>query len=120
MSKKVMFVDDSRVVHLQIKRILADTDYQVVLCCQSGEEALEKYDEVQPDLVTMDILMPGMTGLEAARLLLQSHPQARVLMVSSLAYDNTINEASDIGTKGFIYKPFDREQLLSSLEAALA
>lgn len=115
MSKKVMVVDDSRIVQLQLQKILSDTEYEVVACCQSGEEALEQFDQVQPDLVTMDIIMPGMDGLEAARLILEAHPQARVLMVSSLAYDDTIDEADQIGASGFVYKPFDREAVLSSI-----
>lgn len=120
MSKRIMVVDDSRIVQLQLQKILSDTDYQVVACCQNGEDALEMYDKITPDLVTMDILMPGMDGLEAARLLLQAHPDARVLMVSSLAYDDTINEANDIGAKGFVYKPFDRDQILQSMQKAFA
>lgn len=120
MSKRIMVVDDSRIVQLQLQKILSDTDYQVVACCQNGEDALEMYDKITPDLVTMDILMPGMDGLETARLLLQAHPDARVLMVSSLAYDDTINEASDIGAKGFVYKPFDRDQILQSMQKAFA
>lgn len=115
MSKRVMVVDDSRIVQLQLKKILADTEYQIVAFCQSGEEALEKYSEVQPDLVTMDILMPGIDGLETARQLLKSYPNARILMVSSLAYDDTINEANDVGVKGFVYKPFERGQILESI-----
>ena len=78
------------------------------------------YDEVKPDLVTMDILMPGMDGLQTTRLLLEAHPQARVLMVSSLAYDDTINEANNIGAKGFVYKPFDKEQIISSMDKAFS
>ena len=120
MSKRIMVVDDSRIVQLQLQKILSDTDYQVVACCQNGEDALEVYDKITPDLVTMDILMPGMDGLETARLLLQAHPDARVLMVSSLAYDDTINEANDIGAKGFVYKPFDRDQILQSMQKAFA
>ena len=120
MSKKIMVVDDSRIAQLQLQEILAGTDYEVVACCQTGEEALQTYDKVQPDLVTMDILMPGMDGLDTARLLLQDHPDARVLMVSSLAYDDTIQEAQQIGAKGFVYKPFDQEQILKSMEDALA
>ncbi len=120
MSKKVMVVDDSRIVQLQLQKILSDTEYQVVACCQSGEEALEQFDQVQPDLVTMDIIMPGMDGLEAARLILESHPHARVLMVSSLAYDDTIDEANQIGASGFVYKPFDREAVLSSIRKVFA
>lgn len=120
MTKKIMVVDDSRIVQLQLQKILSDTDYQVVACCQSGEDAIEQIDKVKPDLVTMDILMPGMDGLEAARLILESHPQVKVLMVSSLAYDDTINEAQKIGTSGFVYKPFDREEVLKSLQKAFA
>ena len=120
MSKRIMVVDDSRIVQLKLQKILSDTDYQVVACCQSGEMALQLYDEVKPDLVTMDILMPGMDGLETARQLLKEHPQAKVLMVSSLAYDDTVNEAADIGAKGFVYKPFEKEQILQTMQEALA
>lgn len=116
MSKKILIVDDSRIAQLQLQKLLAGSDYEVVGCCQTGEEALELYDQLAPDLVTMDILMPGMDGLEAARLLLQKDPGAHVLMVSSLAYDDTINEAARIGTDGFVYKPFDSEQIFSALE----
>ena len=120
MGKKIMVVDDSRIVQLQLQRILSDTDYEVVACCQSGEEALSLYEQVHPDLVTMDILMPGMDGLETARMILKKYPQARVLMVSSLAYDDTVDEANSIGAKGFVYKPFDRDQLIGSLDKAFA
>lgn len=75
MTKKIMVVDDSRIVQLQLQKILSDTEYQVVACCQSGEDAIEQIDKVQPDLVTMDILMPGMDGLEAARVILEAHPR---------------------------------------------
>ena len=82
MPKKILVVDDSRIAQLQLQKILADSDYEVVGCCQSGEEALELYDKLSPDLVTMDILMPGMDGLEAARLLLQmaAHRFAREVL----------------------------------------
>ena len=120
MTKKIMVVDDSRIVQLQLQKILSDTEYQVVACCQSGEDAIEQIDKVQPDLVTMDILMPGMDGLEAARVILEAHPQVKVLMVSSLAYDDTLNEANKIGTSGFVYKPFDREEVLKSFQKAFA
>ncbi|WP_071430401.1 response regulator [Angelakisella massiliensis] len=120
MPKKIMVVDDSRIAQLQLQEMLSGTDYQVVACCQNGEDALAMYETTQPDLVTMDIVMPGMDGLQAARLLLQAHADARVLMVSSLAYDDTVNEAKDIGAKGFVYKPFEREQLLQAVETAFA
>lgn len=120
MSKKIMVVDDSRIAQLQLQQILSGSDYEVVGCCQSGEEALEQYEQIHPDLVTMDIVMPGMDGLETAKLLLQAHPEVRVLMVSSLAYDDTINEATRIGAKGFVYKPFDQKQILQAMDNAFA
>lgn len=118
MSKKIMIVDDSRIAQLQLQEILAATDYDVIACCQNGEDALNIYDQVHPDLVTMDIVMPGMDGLDAARLLLQAHPEARILMISSLAYDTTINEALRIGAKGFVYKPFSQEQVVLAIQSA--
>lgn len=119
MKKRIMIVDDSRVVELQMKRMLEDTDYEVVSYCQDGETAIEQYGEVLPDLVTMDIIMPGMDGLETARAILEEYPDARIVMVSSLAYDDTIDEAKSIGTKTFIYKPLDRDQLLATLDELL-
>lgn len=119
MAKRVMAVDDSRMVYMQMKKILADTDYEVTAYCRDGEEALAMYGEVLPDLVTMDIIMPGMDGLETAQAILEEHPDARIIMVSSLAYDDTFEEARSIGAKGFIDKPFDRERLLAVFHEAL-
>lgn len=118
MAKKIMVVDDSRIAQLQLQEVLAGTDYEVIACCQNGEDALEQYDKVHPDLVTMDIVMPGMDGLDAARLLMQSHPDAKVVMISSLAYDDTIDEANKIGAKGFVYKPFQQDEILKALDQA--
>lgn len=120
MGKRIMIVDDSRIVELQMRRMLEGTDYEVVSYCQDGETAIEEYDKVLPDLVTMDIIMPGMDGLETARAILEEHADAKIIMVSSLAYDDTIDEAKSIGTKTFIYKPLEREQLLSALEKVLS
>ena len=120
MAKRIMVVDDSRMICMQMKNLLAGTDYEVAAYCRSGEEAVEQYGQVCPDLVTMDIIMPGMDGLEAAQAILEEHPEARIIMVSSLAYDDTFEEAKSIGAKGFIDKPFDKDRLLESFQKALA
>lgn len=120
MGKQLMIVDDSRVTEMQMEKMLEGTGYEVAAFCQSGEEAIARYEEVQPDLVTMDIIMPGMDGLETSEVILKKHPEARIVMVSSLAFDDTIHEAEDIGVKAFVYKPFDKEQLLNSFEKVLA
>ncbi len=119
MGKRIMVVDDSRVIEIQMAKLLEETEYEVAAYCKSGEEALARYGEVLPDLVTMDIIMPGIDGLEAAEAILEDYPDARIVMVSSLAYDDTIHEAKEIGAKNFVYKPLDKKQLLDAFEKAL-
>ena len=63
MAKRIMVVDDSRMIGMQMRNLLEDTDYEVAAYCRDGEEAIDQYGQVQPDLVTMDIIMPGMDGL---------------------------------------------------------
>ena len=119
MSKRVMLVDDSRLGRVQMEDVLKGTDYEIAVHCRSGEEAIERYAEVRPDLVTMDIIMQRMYGLDAAEIILRDHPDARIVMISSLAYDDTFEEAKAIGAKGFIDKPFEKEQLLDAFAKAL-
>lgn len=119
MSKRIMVVDDSRLVRVQLGDVLKGTDYEIVAYCKSGEEAIEQYGEVNPDLVTMDIIMQGMDGLDASEMILKEYPDARIVMVSSLAYEDTYERAKAIGAKGFVDKPFHREQLLKVFGQAL-
>ena len=120
MSKRIMVVDDSRLVRVQLEDVLEGTDYQVAAYCRSGEDAIKRYAEVQPDLVTMDIIMQGMDGLDAAEIILKDHPDARIVMVSSLAYGDTFERAKAIGARGFVDKPFHQEQLVKIFEEALS
>ena len=119
MAKRVMVVDDSRMMELHIRRLLEGTDYEIVAYCENGEDAIAGYADLWPDVVTMDIIMPGMDGLEAAQAILEDYPDAKILMVSSLAYDDTFKEAEQIGAKGFIDKPFVKEKLLEAFQDAL-
>ncbi|MBR2131751.1 MAG: response regulator [Oscillospiraceae bacterium] len=116
---EIMVVDDSRVVYAEMKKMLADSDFEIVKFCRSGEEALETYEGVKPEVVTMDIVMPGIDGLDAAEEMLKKWPDARVVMVSSLAYGDTIERASSFGAKGFLFKPFKKDDLIGALEKAL-
>ncbi len=119
MSKRIMVVDDSRLVRVQLGNVLEGTDYEIAAYFRSGEDAIAQYDEVKPDLVTMDIIMQGMDGLDASEIILKEHPDARIVVVSSLAYDDTFEKAKAIGVKGFVDKPFHKEQLLQIFEQAL-
>ena len=120
MSKRIMVVDDSRLVRVQLEDLLKGTDYEIAAYCRSGEDAIARYGEVKPDLVTMDIIMQGMDGLDAAEIILKEHPEAKIVVVSSLAYDDTFERARAIGAKGFVDKPFHQEQLLKVFEQALS
>lgn len=119
MKHSIMIVDDSRVIHSQVKKMLEGSEFEVVSCCRSGEEALERYEEVKPDIVTMDIVMPGMDGLEACKMMMERWPEANIYMVSSLAYDDTIDQAVEAGAKGFLFKPFSQDTLLEGLRGAV-
>ena len=77
MSKKLMIVDDSRVVYASMSKMLENSGWEIAQFCRSGEEALKTYPDIQPDVVTMDIVMPGMDGLETARRLLEKWPAAK-------------------------------------------
>ncbi len=116
---KVMIVDDSPFVYEIMNDFLAGSEFSVVGYARSGEEALELYEEIRPDIVTMDIILPGIDGLEAAEDILTKWPDAKILIVSSLAYDDTIEKSQEIGAKSFIYKPIEKEHLLEALNRCI-
>ena len=119
MEKRVLIVDDSIFIYEAMKGMLSNSSFQVIGHAKSGETAVELYGELRPDLVTMDIVMPDMNGLETAQKILERYPDAKILMISSLAYDDTINEAEKIGACGFLSKPLEREALIGALEQCL-
>lgn len=118
MVKRIMVVDDSRVVRAEMEKMLEGSDMEICEFCRSGEEALEKFEKAKPDLVTMDIVMPGMDGMETCEKLRQRYPEANVFMVSSMAYDDMIDRAVELGAKGFLFKPFTKDALLEGLQGA--
>lgn len=119
MKKRLMVVDDSRMVELQICKLLEGSEFEVTAYCENGEEAITCYQEIRPDVVTMDVIMPGIDGLETAKLILEDHPAAKIIIVSSLSDKETFSEASGIGAKAILYKPFSKENLIEALEKAL-
>ncbi len=118
--KKVMIVDDSPFVYETMKAFMEASDFSVAGYAKSGEDALTMYGDILPDIVTMDIILPGMDGLETATAIMEKWPDARILMVSSLAYDDTIEKAKEIGAKSFICKPIEQEELINALNRCVA
>lgn len=119
MTKSILVVDDSRFIYEQMKGILQDTEFEIIGYCMTGEDALRTYPELLPDIVTMDIILPGIDGLEASERLLQEHPDAHIVIVSSLAYDETEEKAAELGINSFVFKPFEEDELLQALRTVM-
>ena len=117
MAVKVLIVDDAMFMRNMIAEIFKgkkykEEDYQVVAEAENGIEAVEKYKEHSPDIVTMDIVMPEMTGIEALKEIMSMDTGANVIMCSALGQDSLVMEALDAGAKDFIVKPFQPEKVL--------
>ena len=116
MSTTIMVVDDSPFASKQIKDIVEDNGYEVIGYAKDGEEAIELYKELKPDIVILDIIMTGLNGLETAEILKKQDPAVKILMLSSLCDAGTMEEVKSIGVKHLIPKPLEADVLLASLE----
>lgn len=113
--KTVLVVDDSRFMRASLKNLLKKNGYEVVSEAENGEAAIEEYFKYKPDIVTMDITMPVMTGIEALRAIKSHDVQAKIVMVSSEAQKHYIKKAMMSGAKYFIIKPFKEEMVMKIL-----
>lgn len=117
MAKRVMIVDDGAFMRILIRGMLEKNGYTVVGEAENGRVAVEKYGELRPDVVTMDITMPEMDGIAALKEIIAMDSAASVVMVSAMGQDAFVKEAIDSGAKSFVVKPFDESGLISVLEA---
>ena len=115
--KRVLIVDDGLFMRVLIRGMLQKNGYEIIGEAEDGAVAVEKYKELNPDLVTMDITMPNKNGLDALREILEINPDAAVVMVSAMGQESFVKEAIIIGAKGFVVKPFDESGLISVLES---
>ncbi len=118
--KTVMVVDDSRFMQDEVAHILSDSAYTLCVACRDAEEAIRAYHEHRPDFVLMDVVLPGIDGFEATTAIRQKWPSARVVVMSSLAYDETQHSARAAGAVGCLFKPFTAADLLAVLAGAEA
>ncbi|MDO5686677.1 MAG: response regulator [Neisseria sp.] len=112
---KLMIVDDSSIIRNRIERSFKASEFEIVATARDGVEALEKFKEFRPDLITMDLTMPGMDGLSCIQAIYELDPTAGILVVSALSDKMTGLLALEYGAQGFIYKPFTDEQLIEAL-----
>lgn len=112
MGVRILIADDALFMRNMLRDIFVRAGFEVVGEAANGIEAVEKYQELQPDLVTMDIVMPLKSGIEALQQITRENPDARVVMCSALGQEALIIEAVQAGAKDFIVKPFKEERVL--------
>lgn len=108
---KVLVTDDAAFMRMQLKDMLSKLDYEVIGEAENGQVAIEKYQELQPDIVTMDITMPEMDGIAAVKEIKKINPAAKVIMCSAMGQQNAVVEAIQAGANDFIVKPFTKERV---------
>ena len=114
-----MIVDDASFMRRVIRKIIESEGYEVAGEAMDGAEAIEKYESLQPDLVTMDIVMPRCSGINALETIMLRHPEARVVMCSALGQEGLVEESLRAGARDFIVKPFRRQEVLTTLGGVL-
>lgn len=116
---RVVVVDDAVFMRRQLRDFLEGDGYEVVAEGEDGSEVLELYETHGPDLVTLDVVMPRVNGLEALRELRARHPEARVIVCSSLTHEQALFEALRLGARDYVVKPLVREKFLAAARKAL-
>lgn len=112
----VLIVDDAMFMRVAIGNMLKEWGFEVVGEASNGRQAVEKFRELQPDLVTMDITMPGMSGLDAVKQIIPEFPDATIVMITALGHQRLIIEAIEHGAKDFITKPFTPDKLKAVID----
>ena len=120
MNHTVLVCDDAIFMRTMISDILSQAGFEVVGEAESGLQAVEKYRALKPDLVTMDIVMPDMGGIEAVREICKSDPEAKLLMCSAMGQQALVVEAIQSGAKDFVVKPFQPSRVLEAVQRVLA
>lgn len=113
--KTVMIVDDAAFMRLSIKNMLEKNGYIVLGEAENGQVAVQKYTELKPEIVTMDITMPEMDGLAALKAIRTLDPAACVVMLSAMGQQSMVKDAVIMGAKGFVVKPFKEETVIAAL-----
>jgi two-component system chemotaxis response regulator CheY len=114
-----MIVDDAAFMRMALKKILVHLGVDVIAEAENGLSAIQKFKETRPDIITMDITMPEMSGIEALKEIRKISSDVRVIMVSAMGQETYVREAVINGAKDFIVKPFKEETVKATIESAL-
>lgn len=113
--KRVMIVDDAAFMRASLRMMLEKNAYEIVGEAEDGQAAVAKYLECNPDIVTMDITMPGMDGIATVKRIKAVDPRAKIVMVSAMGQESMVRDAILSGAKGFIVKPFKEQHIVEVL-----
>lgn len=116
---KIMIVDDAAFMRMMVRDILTKNGHEVVAEAENGKVAIEKYQECQPDLVTMDITMPEMDGITAVKAIKGTNPAAKIIMCSAMGQQAMVIEAIQAGANDFIVKPFQPDRVIEAIKKVL-
>ena len=116
-SLRILVVDDSGLTVKKMTKLLTDIGHAVVGVATTGQQAVDIFATLAPDLTTMDITMPDLNGIEATRRILADHPQACIVIVTSHGQEQMVMDAIEAGAKGYILKPVRQEKLAETLAA---
>ena len=119
MGLRVLVVDDAAFMRMMIKDILSKNGYEIVGEAENGQKAVEKYQELKPDLTTMDITMPEMDGITAVKEIKKMDPAAKVIMCSAMGQQAMVIESIQSGARDFIVKPFQPDRVLEAIRKAV-
>lgn len=116
---RILIVDDAKFMRMTLSNILTKANHEIVGEGETGLEAIEQYRKLKPDLLTLDITMPEMSGLEAIRVIKKEFPEAKVVMCSAMGQQKMVVESIEAGAKDFIIKPFDEIRVLDAINRVL-
>ncbi|MCA9262180.1 MAG: response regulator [Planctomycetales bacterium] len=119
MSKTLLVTDDALIIREMIKDAAREAGWEIVGEATNGQEAVERFDELNPDAVTLDLVMPDFDGLHALRGIAERNGSDRVLIVSALDQSDVLKQALRLGAADFIVKPFDKNRLVGALDKLL-
>ncbi|AEH25209.1 response regulator [Pyrococcus yayanosii] len=117
---RILVVDDAAFMRMLLKKILTQAGHQVVGEASNGKEAVEKYKQLKPDLVTMDIVMPEMDGITAVKEIMKIDPNAKIIMITAVGQEAKVMEALKSGAKGYIVKPFQAPKVIEEVNRVLS
>lgn len=112
---RILVTDDAAFMRMQLKDMLTKLGHEVVGEAENGQVAIERYESLRPDLVTMDITMPEMNGIDAVKAIKKDHPEARIIMCSAMGQSSMVLEAIQSGASDFLVKPFTKERIEETL-----